>query len=246
MGAQGALVTPPSCAARATPPRMYAAFAKEPVAAVGPDGMPSFVQTEMRGAAMALHTKDQSKEGKQPAQKPVNAWEPGQADYLQFLVDSRHVYSTLEELVDKYDALAQYRNSGLERAEALEMDIQWFKEQGHTEPAVGQQGTTYAALLRELAAASNVPYHWQIFTCHFYNFYFAHTAGGRMIGEHLGLLIRPPKPSPIAHTVARGRAAALDGSLPLLASAVVRERGNLIVSPLHASSHSHFADSLRF
>jgi len=63
------------------------------------------------------------------------------------------------------------------------MDIQWFKEQGHTEPAVGQQGTTYAALLRELAAASNVPYHWQIFTCHFYNFYFAHTAGGRMIGK---------------------------------------------------------------
>lgn len=42
----------------------------------------------------------------------MNAWEPGQADYLQFLVDSRHVYATLEELVNKYDALAQYRNSG--------------------------------------------------------------------------------------------------------------------------------------
>lgn len=28
-----------------------------------------------------------------------------------------------------------------------------------------------------------MPYHWQVFTCHFYNFYFAHTAGGRMIGK---------------------------------------------------------------
>ena len=113
----------------------------------------------------------------------VNAWEPGQADYLQFLVDSRHVYATLEELVTKYDALAQYRNSGLERAGPLEKDIAWFKEQGFAEPPVGAQGTAYAALLRELACAGNVPYHWQVFTCHFYNFYFAHTAGGRMIGK---------------------------------------------------------------
>jgi len=181
--AQGALVTAPKYGARAVQPRMYAAFAKEPVAALGPDGQPSFVQTEMRGAAMALHTKDQSREGKQPAQKPVNAWDPGQADYLQFLVDSHHVYATLEELVTKYDALAQYRNSGLERAGPLEKDIAWFKEQGFAEPPVGAQGTAYAALLRELAAAGNVPYHWQMFTCHFYNFYFAHTAGGRMIGK---------------------------------------------------------------
>ena len=48
--AQGALVTAPKYGARAVQPRMYAAFAKEPVAALGPDGQPSFVQTEMRGA----------------------------------------------------------------------------------------------------------------------------------------------------------------------------------------------------
>ena len=39
---------------------------------------------------MKLHTRDQSpKEGQQPAEKPVNKWEPGRAEYLQFLVDSR-------------------------------------------------------------------------------------------------------------------------------------------------------------
>ena len=48
--AQGALVTAPKYGARAVQPRRYAAFAKEPVAALCPDGQPSFVQTEMRGA----------------------------------------------------------------------------------------------------------------------------------------------------------------------------------------------------
>ena len=39
---------------------------------------------------MKLHTRDQSpKEGQQPAEKPVAKWEPGRAEYLQFLVDSR-------------------------------------------------------------------------------------------------------------------------------------------------------------
>ena len=42
------------------------------------------------GAAMKLHTRDQApKEGQQPAEKPVAKWEPGRAEYLQFLVDSR-------------------------------------------------------------------------------------------------------------------------------------------------------------
>merc|ERR1719162_2817597 len=60
----------------------------------------SFVQTEMRSAAMKLHTRDQSpKEGEQPAEKPVAKWEPGRAEYLQFLVDSRHVYQCFEEIV---------------------------------------------------------------------------------------------------------------------------------------------------
>lgn len=39
-------------------------------------------------------------------------------------------------------------------------------------------GATYAKLVRELADKDPAA-----FICHYYNFYFAHTAGGRMIGN---------------------------------------------------------------
>ena len=113
--------------------------------------IPSFVQTEMRGAAMALHTRDQApREGKQPAQRPVSAWQPGRADYLQFLVDSREVYRTLEEIVDSTDEFESFRNSGLERSAALDKDITWFAEEGVEEPTVKSQGSSYAAELRQM------------------------------------------------------------------------------------------------
>ena len=80
----------------------------------------SFVQTEMRAAAMKLHTRDQSKEGKQEAQTPVSKWEPGREEYLQFLVDSRNVYRCFEEIVDQNDVYASFRDSGLERGAALD------------------------------------------------------------------------------------------------------------------------------
>jgi len=111
-----------------------------------------FVQTEMRGAAMKLHTRDQSREGEQKAQTPVAQWEPGRADYLRFLVDSRVVYQCFETLVEEYEELAQYRSHGLERGAALDADIAWFAEQGLETPAVGSYGTDYVALLRELVA----------------------------------------------------------------------------------------------
>ena len=70
---------------------------------------------------MKLHTRDQSpKEGQQPAEKPVNKWEPGRAEYLQFLVDSRHVYQCLEEIVGANEVLSSFGDSGLERVVALE------------------------------------------------------------------------------------------------------------------------------
>jgi len=140
---------------------------------------PSFVQTEMRGAAMKLHTRDQSKEGEQAAQKPVVKWEPGREEYLQFLVDSRHVYQCFEEVVGANEALASFRDSGLERGAALDKDIAWFEAEGLTTPPLGSYGAEYAARLREIAEAEQ----WEVLTCHFYNFYFAHTAGGRMIGK---------------------------------------------------------------
>ena len=128
---------------------------------------------------MKLHTRDQSKEGEQAAQTPVAKWEPGHAEYLQFLVDSRHVYQTFEDIVATNEELVTYRDSGLERAAALDKDIAWFESEGLEVPPLGSYGKEYAARLSEIAAAEQ----WEVLTCHFYNFYFAHTAGGRMIGK---------------------------------------------------------------
>jgi len=128
---------------------------------------------------MKLHTRDQSKEGEQKAETPVAKWEPGRAEYLQFLVDSRHVYQCLEDVVASNEELASFGDSGLERAAALEKDVAWFSSEGLETPPLGPHGKEYAARLREIADAGQ----WEVFTCHFYNFMFAHTAGGRMIGK---------------------------------------------------------------
>eukprot|EP00316_Scyphosphaera_apsteinii_P009865 CAMPEP_0119305488 /NCGR_PEP_ID=MMETSP1333-20130426/6485_1 /TAXON_ID=418940 /ORGANISM="Scyphosphaera apsteinii, Strain RCC1455" /LENGTH=255 /DNA_ID=CAMNT_0007308591 /DNA_START=100 /DNA_END=867 /DNA_ORIENTATION=+ len=147
-------------------------------AATATEAPPSFVQ-ELRVAAMKLHSRDQSPQGEQATQTPVSKWEPERADYVQFLVDSQAVYGCLENLVAETDVLAPFRNSGLERYAALELDIAWFQDQGVPKPAVGTPGIAYVTRLREMAANGQ----WQAFICHFYNFYFAHIAGGRRIGR---------------------------------------------------------------
>ncbi|RWW14998.1 hypothetical protein GW17_00021173 [Ensete ventricosum] len=78
----------------------------------------------------------------------------------------------------RYDKDAEFRNTGLERSEKLAKDLEWFKDQGHTIPEPSSPGVTYASYLEELS--KNDP---QAFICHLYNIYFAHTAGGRMIGR---------------------------------------------------------------
>ena len=139
-----------------------------------------FVNGEMRAAAMKLHTRDQApKEGQQPAQKPVSAWQPGRADYLRFLVDSREVYRCMDDLVATTPAYAPFRNSGLERVAALDADIAWFAAEGEPTPAVGKPGADYVEVLRGIETGSPA------FVCHFYNQYFAHTAGGLMIGKKM-------------------------------------------------------------
>ncbi|EPS62756.1 heme oxygenase 1 [Genlisea aurea] len=139
---------------------------------------------EMRFVAMKLHTKDQSKEGeKEPAGKPVAKWEPTVEGYLKFLMDSKLVYDTLERIVEKaaFPEYAEFRNTGLERSEALSKDLDWFIQQGHTllpEPPSSSPGISYARYLEELSEKDP-----PAFLCHFYNIYFAHSAGGRMIGR---------------------------------------------------------------
>lgn len=53
-------------------------------------------------------------------------------------------------------------------------------------PSVGRYGTEYAALLKQM---SESPEKLPAFMCHYYNFYFAHTAGGRMIGKKMAAML---------------------------------------------------------
>ncbi|KAL9180451.1 hypothetical protein ACHAXT_008421 [Thalassiosira profunda] len=145
---------------------------------------------ELRDVAMKLHTKEQApREGqaKAPA-KPAEPYVPTtQADYLQFLVDSHAVYVALEEIVNSKDKLAPFRNTGIERTKELEKDIAWMCEEFDLErPAVGGAGDRYAETLRDMVKGdADIPE----FMCHYYNFYFAHLAGGRMIGKQMSKLL---------------------------------------------------------
>ena len=143
--------------------------------------MVSFIDTELRGAAMKLHTREQApKEGEAPSEKPAaKPHVTTHADYLRFLVDSQHVYQAFEDIVNARDELKVFRNTGLERTAPLETDIDFMvKEYNLERPAVGSFGQDYAAFLRQVESIPE-------FVCHYYNFYFAHTAGGRMIGKFL-------------------------------------------------------------
>ncbi|KAA8523018.1 hypothetical protein F0562_009441 [Nyssa sinensis] len=145
---------------------------------------------EMRFVAMKLHTRDQAKEGeKEPEGLPLAKWEPSIEGYLRFLVDSKLVYDTLERIVqkeafpewiiwDEHACMSEFRNTGLERTGSLAKDLEWFKEQGHLIPEPSSPGVSYALYLEELSMKDP-----QAFLCHFYNIYFAHSAGGRMIGK---------------------------------------------------------------
>jgi len=143
----------------------------------------SFIDTELRGAAMRLHTKEQApKEGQVPAEK-LEPYTPTHEDYLRFLVDSKHVYEALEEIVNTRPELAAFQNSGLERGQPLESDISFMiKEYNLKMPQVGQAGRDYADMLRKIESIPE-------FICHYFNFYFAHTAGGRIIGKQMSALL---------------------------------------------------------
>lgn len=143
----------------------------------------SFVNDELRPYAMKLHTKDQApREGQQPAQTPFAKWEIGRQDYLNFLVDSLKVYETFERIIGEKPELEALRNIGIERSEALKKDIAWFPsfDSSLTVPECGEYGLKYSAHLEGLVE-NDMPK----FMCHYYNHYFAHTAGGRMIGAKM-------------------------------------------------------------
>jgi len=150
-----------------------------------------FIATELRGAAMRLHTREQApREGEVEAPaKPAEPYVPNHMDYLRFLVDSRHVYVAMEEIVESTPDLACYRNTGLERVKGLDIDIAWMASEYDLEiPEVGSAGLTYAKNLHQIVKNS-IP----AFMCHYYNYYFAHTAGGQMIGKQMSALLLDKK-----------------------------------------------------
>ena len=133
-----------------------------------------FIDTELRGAAMRLHTFSQApKEGRvqEAERKPYT---PTRMDYLRFLVDSQAVYRAFEEVVHELPEMGAFCDSGLERVDVLEEDIEYMvKEYGLTRPEVGSVGNEYAREVRKMAKESKVPE----LVCHYYNHFFAHTAG---------------------------------------------------------------------
>lgn len=139
---------------------------------------------ELREYSMKLHTKAQApKEGKAAEPKDQKPFAPTRPGFLHFMGESKVVYEAFEEILDQA-AVPYYKqltNTGLERSEPLAKDIAYMQQQWGMEAPVAAEdgpGHTYAKLLRELAVSSP-----PAFLCHYYNHYFAHTAGGRMIGK---------------------------------------------------------------
>ena len=149
-----------------------------------------FIDTELRAQAMKLHTRSQAPREGRAEEKPAKPYQTTRADYLAFLVDSQHVYKALEEIVNEKEELAMFRNTGLERVAPLEADIEFMtKEYSLSRPEVGKPGLNYADELRRISKEGSVPE----FMCHYYNFYFAHTAGGRMIGKQMSAMLLDKK-----------------------------------------------------
>ena len=101
---------------------------------------------------------------------------------MQYLIDSLHVYQTFDEIVRTTPSLYTLNNTGMERVDAIQKDIQWLLQFDSTLyiPTVEEPGKTYSAYLKTLVL-TNYPG----FICHFYNQYFAHTAGGMRIGLNI-------------------------------------------------------------
>ena len=134
--------------------------------------------------SQALHTREQAPgSGKAEAPKEQKPFVPTKPGVLRFLEESKIVYDTFESIVASDPRYECLRNTGLERGPALAEDIDYMVSTWNltrTPASSDSAGSVYAAKITELAA-NNPP----AFICHYYNYYFAHTAGGRMIGKQV-------------------------------------------------------------
>lgn len=112
----------------------------------------------------------------------TQTWQPSLEGFLKYLVDSKLVFTTVEQIVDESSdvAYSYFRKSGLERSESLAKDLEWFSEQGIAIPEPTIPGVSYAKYLEELAERSA-----PLFLCHYYNIYFSHLAGGQVIAKQV-------------------------------------------------------------
>ena len=149
---------------------------------------------EMRRVAMSLHTREQApREGGKRADaskaetRPVATWTPTGEGYLNFLTESLAVYEAMETIVetDESGVYGKFKDNGLERSDALRKDIEYIERRfGLSKRDPSGAGREYAETLKALAKTSPPE-----FICHYYNVYFAHSAGGRMIGRKVSELI---------------------------------------------------------
>lgn len=181
---------PPTCfpAPRRAAPRMHgpsagAAADSKTDRKFRPAEKQGFV-AEMRVIAMKLHTRDQApREGEQEASAlPIDQWYPPKSSFMHFLVDSRAVYSYFETELAVPTAsdpmFSRFANSGLERLAAIDADIAFLNGLGIETPAPTPSATRYVEYLRGLLDSKP-----ESVLCHWYNYYFAHSAGGKMIGR---------------------------------------------------------------
>ncbi|KAH7654623.1 Heme oxygenase (biliverdin-producing) protein [Dioscorea alata] len=133
------------------------------------------IAQEMRFVAMRLRNSHSSTDD-----DGGDLWQPSMDGFLKYLVDSKLVFDTVERIVDESAdvSYAYFRKTGLERSSGLSKDLEWFSQQGPVIPEQSSPGITYAHYLEELAEKSGPS-----FLCHFYNIYFAHIAGGQVIGK---------------------------------------------------------------
>ncbi|KAI5015437.1 hypothetical protein ZWY2020_056827 [Hordeum vulgare] len=82
--------------------------------------------------------------------------------------------------LDSVPGDGEFQNTGLERSEALNKDLKWFSEQGHTIPEPSAADTRYASYLEELSEKDQ-----HAFFGHFYNMYFGQSARGRFTGKKI-------------------------------------------------------------
>lgn len=146
-----------------------------------PGSHKGFVE-EMRFVAMKLHTKDQAPRegGQEESALPIDAWLPSHKDFMQFLVDSLLVYNYFENDLTAGDhpIFSQFRSTQLERVDSLKTDIKYLNGLGVPNLEPTEAATRYIEYMKNMVATKP-----EAVLCHWYNYYFAHSAGGRMIGR---------------------------------------------------------------